>query len=747
MEHDRYFNGEIGRTEKDSRASWAARPRELSRSPNIVMIVLDDVGYSQLGCYGSDIETPALDSLAHDGLRYANFHVTPLCSPTRACLLTGRNHHSVGVGRVAESNNGYPNTRGFVARDAANLAEMLRPQGYQTLCAGKWHLASCDDTSPAGPYDHWPLQRGFDRFYGFLAGETNQWNPELIMGNERIEQPPVKDYHLSEGIVDQSCKWLRQLASAAPDKPFFLYTAFAAGHSPHHVPRAFADKYKGNFDNGWDAAREKILHQQKASGLLPADQRLAPRNAGVQDWDELSVEEQQTAARFEEVFAGFMEHTDVQIGRLLAQLDALGKRDDTIVIAMSDNGAAALGGPHGSYDHHRSRSGNRPTVEENLAHLDELGGPMSYGIYPFGWAMAGNSPFKRYKGNTYAGGIRAPLLIRWPEGIKARGETRRQFHHVVDVTPTLIDLLGLDLPVQVNGVEQMPLHGTSMAHTLNDNEADTGKKIQYFETTGHRAIWHEGWKALTFHTRGDDFETEDWELYHLDQDLAEIDNLADKHPERLKEMIDLWWQEAEQYGVLPLDDMGGKNGVGWWPEPKNRWVLYQDAVLPHHFKAGPRVRGISHRITARIQRASTDLEGVIVSDGGRFGGWCLFIQDNRLIYTTNDFQHRCRVASNVALPSGAVTLRIDVVKVGEDEGHARFFMDDKPSGEGVLSPFRQLNFANEPFEVGRDSQTPVDDYYESPYVFEGKIDQVVIEAAGEEVVDQDVLWEELMGNQ
>jgi arylsulfatase len=414
---------------------------------------------------------------------------------------------------------------------------------------------------------------------------------------------------------------------------------------------------------------------------------------------------------------------------------------------MSDNGAAALGGPHGSYDHHRSRTGNRPTVEENLAHLDELGGPMSYGIYPFGWAMAGNSPFKRYKGNTYAGGIRAPLLIRWPEGIKARGETRRQFHHVVDVTPTLMDLLGLDLPVQVNGVEQMPLHGTSMAHTLNDNKADTHKKIQYFETTGHRAIWHEGWKALTFHTRGDDFETESWELYHLDQDLAEIDNLADKHPQRLQEMIDLWWQEAEQYGVLPLDDMGGKNGVGWWPEPKDRWVLYQDAVLPHHFKAGPRVRGISHRITARIQRASTDLEGVIVSDGGRFGGWCLFIQDNHLIYTTNDFQHRCRIASNVALPSGEVTLRIDVVKVGEDEGHARFFLDDQPSGEGVLSPFRQLNFANEPFEVGRDSQTPVDDYYESPYVFEGKIDQVVIEAAGEEVVDQDVLWEELMGNQ
>ncbi len=747
MEHDRYFNGVIRQTVKNSTASWVTKPSTLSRSPNVVMIVLDDVGYSQLGCYGSDIETPALDSLADDGLRYANFHVTPLCSPTRACLLTGRNHHSVGVGRVTESNNGFPNTRGFVAREAANIAEIMRPQGYQTLAAGKWHLASSDDTSPAGPYDHWPLQRGFDRYYGFLAGETNQWNPELIMGNERIEPPPVNDYHLSEDIVDQSCKWLRQLTSSAPDKPFFLYLAFAAGHSPHHVPRAFADKYLGRFDDGWDSARDRILARQKALGLLPADQRLAPRNPGVQVWDQLSAEEQKIAARFEEVYAGFMEHCDVQIARLLAQLDALGKRDDTIVIALSDNGAAALGGPHGSYDHHRSRTGNHPSVEENLARLDDLGGPASYGIYPFGWAMAGNTPFKRYKGNTYAGGIRAPLIIRWPAGITARGETRRQFYHAVDVTPTLLDLLGLDLPGQVNGVGQMPLHGTSMAHTLNDNEADTRKKIQYFETTGHRAIWHEGWKALTFHTRGADFQSEAWELYHLEHDLAEIDNLAEKHPEKLKEMIDLWWREAEQFGVLPLDDMSSRNGVGWWPEPKNRWVLYQDAVLPHHFKAGPRVRGVSHRITARIDRESTTVDGVIIADGGQFGGWSLFILGNRLHYTTNDFQYRCRVVSTTAIPSGDVTLRVDVVKVGEDEGHVHFFVDGQPAGEGLLSPFRQLNFANEPFEVGRDSQTPVDDGYESPFVFKGKIAQVVIEAAGKEVVDQDTLFEELMGNQ
>ncbi|MCE2461864.1 MAG: sulfatase-like hydrolase/transferase, partial [Pseudomonadales bacterium] len=391
--------------------------------------------------------------------------------------------------------------------------------------------------------------------------------------------------------------------------------------------------------------------------------------------------------------------------------------------------------------------GNRPSVAENLARWDDLGGPLSYGIYPFGWAMAGNTPFKRYKAHTYAGGIRAPLLIRWPAGIEARGETRRQFYHVVDVTPTLLDLLGLDLPGQVNGVEQMPLHGTSMAHTLNDNEADTRKKIQYFETVGQRAIWQGGWKAVTFHTRGTDFDSDVWELYNLDEDLAEIDNLAEEHPEKLKEMVALWWREAERYGVLPLDDLGGGNGVGWWPEPKDRWVLYQDAVLPHHFKSGPRLLGVSHRIAARIERASTAESGVILADGGRFGGLSLFIQGNRAHYTVNHFGDRCRISSAVAIPPGSVTLRVDVVRTKDENGRLRFFVDDQPAGEGLLSPFRAYNFANEPLEVGRDSQTPVDEGYESPFRFAGRIVDVVIETADDEAVDQDALLEDLMVRQ
>lgn len=710
------------------------------------MIVLDDVGYSQLGCYGGDIETPAMDSLAAEGLRYANFHVTPLCSTTRACLLTGRNHHSVGIGRVVESTNGYPNTRGFISKEAANLAEILGTQGYQNLAAGKWHLASCDDTSPAGPYDHWPLQSGFDRFYGYLSGETNQWNPELILGNERIEPPSYENYHLSEGIISESCRWLRQLVSADPNKPFFLYTAFAAGHSPHHVPRNFADKYKGQFNDGWDAARERILDRQKSSGLLPPNQILAPRNPGVQIWEDLTPEEKKVCARFQEVFSGFIDHCDSQIGKLLAQLDALGKRENTIVIALSDNGAASLGGPLGSYDHQRSRGGYPPSNNENMMRLNDLGGPENYSIYPFGWAMAGNTPFKRYKGNTYAGGIRAPLIIRWPEGIKAKGEIRRQFYHAVDLTPTLLELIGLPLPKYVNGFEQMPLHGTSMTSSLKDNQVSTQKKVQYFETTGHRAIWSEGWKAVTFHNKGDDFETEVWELYYLDDDMAEIDNLADQYPEKLNELINLWWHEAEQYGVLPLDDMSGMNGSGWWPEQKKSWTLYQDAVIPHHFKAGPRLFGISHRIKVRLVHSAAD-DGVIVSDGGKFGGWTLFIHQRRLHYTANYYGDSDRISTLEAIPNGSLSIRVEVIRTDVQQGLVRLYVNDRPAGEGPLTRFRQYNFTNEPLEVGRDSQTPVDQLYQSPNIFPGAIKDVVIETASNVIVDQNTAFEELMGSQ
>jgi arylsulfatase len=747
MENARGFLGRIGRTANESEPSWPAPPRPPQGAPSVVLVVLDDVGFAQLGCYGSDIATPALDGLADAGLRYSSFHVTSLCSPTRVCLLTGRNHHSVGMSRIAEMDNGFPNTRGFAAREAANLAELLRPHGYRTMALGKWHLVRMSATSPAGPYDHWPLQRGFERFYGFLGGETNQWNPELVLGNERVDAPSRAGYHLSEDLVDRAVLWLRQLVSAAPDAPFFLYLAFGAAHAPHHAPGSFIEKYRGRFDDGWDAARERVLARQRASGLLARDQQLAPRNPGVVPWAELDPTARRVFARMQEVFAGFLDHTDVQIGRLLAELDRLGRRDDTLVIALSDNGASQEGGPNGTYDEMRYFNALPTSVDENLTRVDDFGSPLAYNHYPIGWAMAGNTPFKRYKQNTHSGGIRAPLLLSWPRGIAARGETRPQFHHAIDVVPTVLELVGIEPPERVNGVEQMPLHGTSFAYTFADASAPTRKDTQYFEMFGHRGLWHRGWKAVTFHVPGADYDAEKWELYHLDRDPAEITDLADSRPEKLRELVELWWREAERLGVLPLDDGTSRHGLGWrgGVTPANRHVLHHGAVLPT--TVAPIVRGRSHRITARVYRERVDAGGVLVAAGGRFGGWSLYVVGNRLHYAGCWFGERVRAVSALAIPAGPAALRVDVVRVAKDEGLVRFFIDDVAAGEGRIAPFRSAIFANEPLEVGRDGMTPVDDAYESPFEFEGRIDEVVIELFGREVLDPAAVLGELMRTQ
>jgi len=747
MENARNFAGKIGRTVHDSEPWWPEETRPRDGAPSVVFVVLDDVGWAQLGCYGSEIETPALDGLAASGLRYSNFHVTSLCSPTRICLLTGRNHHSVGMSRIAEMDNGFPNTRGYGAREAANLAEILRPHGYRTMALGKWHLVSSSATGPAGPYDHWPLQRGFDRFYGFLGGETNQWNPELVLGNERVDAPSREGYHLSEDLVDHAVTWLRQLVSASPDAPFFLYLAFGAAHAPHHAPRPYIDKYRGRFDDGWDAVRERVLARQRASGLLPADQELSPRNPGVLPWADLDAPARRVFGRMQEVFAGFLEHTDAQVGRLLAELEALGRREDTLVVALSDNGASQEGGPNGTYDEMRFFSGLPTSVEENALRLDDFGSPLAYNHYPLGWAMAGNTPFKRYKQNTHSGGIRAPLIVSWPRGIPVRGEVRAQFHHAIDVVPTVLETVAVEAPSSVHGLEQMPLHGTPFAYTFADAAAPTRKETQYFEMFGHRGVWDHGWKAVTFHVPGADYDAETWELYDLENDPAERNDLAAAEPARLRALIDLWWREAERYGVLPLDDGTGAHGFGWRGAGKRRrrFVLRQGAVLPA--TSAPTVRGRSHRITARVHRERVDIEGVLVASGGRFGGWAFYVLGNRLHYAGSWFGDHVRTSSPLAIPAGASTLRVDVTRVGKDEALVRFFVDDAPGGEGRIAPFRPAIFASEPLEVGRDGMTPVDDAYDAPFAFGGRIDELVIDLFGREVVDPAAVLDELMRTQ
>jgi arylsulfatase A-like enzyme len=548
MTQDTRNKARIGRTAEESQPWWPELPRPRDGAPNVVVILFDDTGFSHFGCYGSTIDTPNIDRLAAGGLRYTNFHTTALCSPTRAALLTGRNHHSVGMRGLANWNTGFPNCTGGVAKSAATLAEMIRPQGYSTFAVGKWHLTPMEETSAAGPFDQWPLARGFDRYYGFLQGETDQFAPELYCDNHPIDQPRTADegYHLTEDLVDQAIGMIRSQKSAVPERPFFLYLCFGATHAPHQPPKAFLDKYKGRFDEGWDATRQRWFERQKALGIIPADTELAPRNPGVDAWDSLPAEQQTLALRLQEAFAGFLDHTDSQVGRLMAFLEQIGERDNTVTMLMSDNGASQEGGAIGVIDTFKYFNGIPETLEESMARLDEIGGPKSNTNYPWGWAQVGNTPGKRYKQNTHGGGIRDPLIVNWPAGIHDAGGIRTQFHHVTDITPTLLEIVGVHPPELLNGVAQMPVHGESLAYTFDagNRELPTRKQSQYFEMYGSRAIFSGGWKAVTFHKPGTPFDDDRWELYHLDSDFSECRDLAKEQPDRLAKMIELWWDRG-----------------------------------------------------------------------------------------------------------------------------------------------------------------------------------------------------------
>lgn len=745
------FEGVIGRTVQESTPHWKQRPQPPDGAPNVVFIVLDDTGFAHLGCYGSEIETPNMDRLAANGLRYNNFHTTALCSPTRACLLTGRNHHSVGVGRISEQTAGYPGYAGHITNRAATLAEMLKLHGFNTMAVGKWHLLPNADTSAIGPFDNWPLSRGFDRYYGFLGGETDQWHPDLVAGNERIAPPDRPGYHLSEDLVDRAIGFVRDQKSLAPATPFFLYVAFGATHAPHHAPKEYIDKYRGRFDEGWDAARERALSRQKQMGIVPPDTQLAPRNEGVKPWADLTDNEKRLFARMQEVFAGFLDHTDAQIGRLLDSLEALGQLDNTLLVLISDNGASQEGGPIGAPErvYFNQIAGIKVDVdvESMLEHIDELGGPLHHNHYPIGWAQAGNTPLKRYKQNTHGGGIRDPMIIHWPARIKDNGAIRNQYHHVSDVTPTVLEVLGIEAPQVYNGVEQMPIEGTSFAYSLDAPGTSTHKDAQYYEMLGHRAIWRHGWKAVSFHPAGASFDDDIWELYHLDEDFSECSDLADEHPERVKELVNLWWKEAEKYNVLPLADMLGI-GFGRPGNVRSRrsFTFYPTATSIPTMSA-PNTSNRSHRITAYVDRSSSADEGVLFADGGQHGGYALFVQDNRLVYDYNflGLSHYI-VRSESELPTGSLALRFDFLKTGNLMGVVRLFVNGELAGEGKV-PRTVLIAGLEPADVGRDTHTPVSSSYTCPFAFSGTLHRVEIRLAGREVVDPAAELDALLATQ
>jgi arylsulfatase A-like enzyme len=725
----------IGHTTEESTPYWPQPASAPPGAPNVIYIVFDDMGFADLGCYGSEIATPHIDAMAAGGLRYTNFHTTALCSPTRAALLTGRNHHSVGMGGLADWDLGFPGMRGRISRSAGTLAEMLRAQGYNTFATGKWHLTPTFETSPAGPFDQWPLQRGFDRFYGFLEGETNQFHPELTLDNHHIEAPDREGYHLSEDIVDTSIGFIRAQQMVTPDKPFFLYLCLGAQHAPHHAPASFIDKYVPVFEKGWDVTRSERLARQKAMGIVPADTMLPERNAGVKAWDSLSDDERRLAVKLQAAFAGMLEHADLQIGRLLDYLSQAGKLDNTVIALISDNGASQEGSPFGTVNALRYFNGVRDTLAENLAHIDEIGQAHLNNNYPLGWAMAGNTPLKRYKQNTHGGGVRDPLILHYPKRITDGGGIRHQFHHVCDITPTVLELTGVAPPEAIAGVTQQPIEGTSLAYSFAAPMAPTRKRTQYFEMLGHRGIWHDGWKAVTWHRPGTSFDADQWELYHLDSDFNEMNDLAAEQPARLQEMVRRWFSEAGACQVLPMNDTLNRfvSSNPYSVAARRRWELLPGCGRIAQ-AAAPDIRNRSYRITAHVEMPAGGASGVLIAQGDWCGGYALYLQDGHLVHDYNFVNRHHIVRSTRPVPAGRCELAYEMTKTGEYRGEGTLLINGERCGTVTLPQTYRAQSSFIGLEIGRAPKPSVGEF-DAPFAFSGVLHKVVFELAEDQVTD------------
>src|SRR4051812_14660824 len=663
----RRFAGKIEVDIRDSQPDWTPfeSPRAPEGAPSVVYVVLDDVGFSALGCYGGPVDTPHIDRLAASGGRYTQWHTTALCSPTPARLLTGRNHTRNSMACITEAAIGFPNASGTIPPQNGMLPEILGELGWNTFMVGKWHLCPEDEMNLASTRRNWPSGRGFERWYGFLGAETNQWYPDLVYDNHLVDQPstPEEGYHLTVDLTDKAIEFIRDAKAIAPEKPFFLYYAPGACHAPHHAPQEWIDKYAGRFDMGYEAMREQTLARQKELGMVPPGTELPPINPiGTSEtrtdpdgkpfppldvtrpWDSLDDDEKHLFARMAEVYAGFLAHTDDQIGRLLGFLEDNGMLENTLVVLVSDNGASGEGGPNGSVNEMKFMNGIPDAVAENIPMLAKLGGPQTYNHYPNGWAMAFNTPFKMWKRYEFNGGTSDPCIISWPAGMQARGEIREQYHHAIDIVPTVLDVLGVESPETIKGHVQTPLDGTSMRYALDDADAPTTRRSQFYSMLGSRAIWHNGWKAVTNHptiSGWSNFDRDEWELYHTDDDRSELHNLAAEHPEKVRELVNLWFSEAGANGAFPLDDRSALEII-LTPRPvlspaRDRYIYFPDAAEVPESQA-VNVRNRSYTIGALVDlppTGATGAEGVMFSHGSPFGGHALYIKDGRLHYVYN----------------------------------------------------------------------------------------------------------------
>lgn len=743
MSHPKDFKGIIGATFHESKQWWPEPVRARPGSPNVLFIVIDDVGFGQLGCFGGLADTPNIDTLAQNGLRYNNFHTTALCSPTRSCILTGRNHHSNAMGGITEISTGFPGYNGSIPKENGFLSEMLLPYGYATFAVGKWHLTPHEQTNMAAARDRWPLGRGFERFYGFLGGETNQYYPDLVYDNHPINPPKTPDegYHLTEDLADKAIEFIKDLKQVAPDKPFFMYFCPGACHAPHHVPKEWRDKYKGRFDLGWDAAREAILSRQKQMGIVPANTELTPRDEEVKPWDSLSADEKRLYSRMMEVYAGYLSHADHHIGRLIAFLKEVGEFDNTLVMLVSDNGASAEGDTAGSINEGHFFNGIPENLQDNLAQIDKLGSPDSYNHYPMGWTMAGNTPFLRWKRETYNGGICDPCIVHWPAVIKAKGEVRSQYIHAIDMVPTVMEALGVERPERIQGVTQDPIEGLSFLSSFNDAAASSLRTTQYYEMFAYRAIYHDGWKAVcpwpfNKEISADDLGKSRWSLYNLREDYSECHDLADQYPEKAQEMAVRWWVEAGKHNVLPLDGRGESRLLEPRPKitPDRTAYVYYPGALPVPENVAAPVKNRSHRITAEVEIPDQGVQGVLLSIGSIFGGFSLYVKDRRLHYVHNFVGNaEYKISSGTDVPCGSVTLGFEFIKTGEHQGRGILLINGQTAGEGDIPHTvpDAFTLSGEGMACGYDVGEPVTHDYQSPFRFTGTIKRVIVETGGE----------------
>ncbi|WP_131787108.1 arylsulfatase [Protofrankia symbiont of Coriaria ruscifolia] len=760
------FPGVIGRTTDESSPAWPQPVRAVPDTPNVLMIVLDDTGFGQLGCYGSPIATPNIDALAAGGLLYNNMHTTALCSPSRSCIITGRNHHANGMAAITELATGYPGYDGNIPFENGFLSEMLLRHGYNTYMVGKWHLMPSEQESAAGPYDRWPLGRGFERFYGFLGGDTSQWYPDLVHDNHQVtpEKTPEAGYHLTSDLVDKAIDFIADAKQVAPSKPFFLNFCTGATHAPHHVPKEWADRYSGRFDDGWDAYRERVFARQKELGVAPPDAELSRHDPDVPAWDSLTPEARRLAVRMMEVYAGFLSHTDHHIGRLLDFLRETGEFDNTLIMLVSDNGASAEGGVTGTTNELQFFNNAPEPLEDSLRKIDDLGGPSTFNHYPWGWTWAGNTPFRRWKRETYRGGASDPFVAHWPAGITARGEVRTQYAHIIDIVPTVLDVLGVEPPAEIRGVAQSPLHGVSFAYTFADPAAPTRHHTQYFEMLGHRAIDHDGWRAVcpwpgpSFAEAGKpfgvpisaedltDLDARRWELYHVAQDFAENHDVAEQNRDKLIEMISLWYVEAGRYNVLPIDSSGAVRLTVERPQITEARTSYtfrpNTQTLP--FTVAPRVLNRTHSITADTEIPPDGAEGVLLCQGASTGGWSFYVKDGRLRYSHNYVGRAVyHVESTDTVPSGRHQLRFEFEPTGKPDiangegtpGRARLYIDGQPAGLGDIPITTPIAFNPGGLTCGANPGSPVVPDYRTPFRFTGMLYSVTVDLDGELITD------------